>query len=162
MSRKKMVTFDSADYMKRLKRKKHTTEESIYAWMAKSSGMQVDTVKEWFRKGRLPSFELTFLDIFLCPEPKPVYTIEEKEEELPLVEMCEKAIVYEDGEVVEEVPIVQYEPGDWTAEEAQMCPYPRAMFFIKHAYDYDFTGDERVAYINCLAELVLKCEEVHR
>lgn len=156
-----MITFDSADYMKRLKRKKHTTEESIYAWIAKVSGKQVDTVKEWFRKGRLPSFELTWLDVFLCPEPKPVYTIEEKEEDLPLVEMCEKAIISVDGEVVEEVPVIQYKPGDWTAEERQMCPYPRAMFFIQHAYDYDFTGDERVAYINCLAELVLKCEEVH-
>ena len=161
MSRKKMITFDSADYMKRLKRKKHTTEESIYAWIAKISGVQVDTVKEWFRKGRLPSFERTWLDIFLCPEPKPVYTIEEKEEELPLVEMCEKAIISVGGEVVEEVPVIQYKPGDWIAEERQMCPYPRAMFFIQHAYDYDFTGDERVAYINCLAELVLKCEEVH-
>lgn len=160
MSRKKMITFDSADYMKRLKRKKHTTEESIYAWIAKVSGVQVDTVKEWFRKGRLPSFELTWLDIFLCPEPKPVYTIEEKEEELPLVEMCEKAIISVDGEVVEEVPIIQCEPGDWTVEERENCPFPKALFFIKHAYDYDFTGDERVAYLHNLAQVVLR-EEVY-
>ena len=155
MSRKKMVTFDSADYMKRLKRKKHTTEESIYAWIAKASGMQVDTVKEWFRKGRIPSFELTWLDIFLCPEPKPVYTIEEKEE-LPLVEMCEKAIVYEDGDEWD------LEPGDWTAEERENCPFPKALFFIQHAYDYDFTGDERVAYLNNLADILVQCEEVLR
>ena len=159
MSRKKMSTFDSADYMKRLKRKKHTTEESIYAWIAKASGMQVDTVKEWFRKGRIPSFELTWLDIFLCPEPKPVYTIEEKEE-LPLVEMCEKAIISVDGEVVEEVPVIQYKPGDWTAEERENCPFPKALFFIQHAYDYDFTGDERVAYLNNLADILVQCEEV--
>lgn len=149
-----MITFDSADYMKRLKRKKHTTEESIYAWIAKVSGMQVDTVKEWFRKGRIPSFELTWLDVFLCPEPRPVYTIEEKEEELPLVEMCEKAIVYEDGDVV------QLDPGDWTAEERENCPYPKALFFIKHAYDYDFTGDERCAYLHNLAVILVHCEEV--
>ena len=150
-----MITFDSADYMKRLKRKKHTTEESIYAWIAKVSGMQVDTVKEWFRKGRIPSFELTWLDVFLCPEPKPVYTIEEKEE-LPLVEMCEKAIIYEDEDAV------QLEPGDWTAEERENCPFPKALFFIKHAYDYDFTGDERVAYLNNLADILVQCEEVLR
>ena len=155
MSRKKMITFDSADYMKRLKRKKHTTEESIYAWIAKVSGMQVDTVKEWFRKGRIPSFELTWLDVFLCPEPKPVYTIEEKEE-LPLVEMCEKAIIYEDEDAV------QLEPGDWTAEERENCPFPKALFFIQHAYDYDFTGDERVAYLNNLADILVQCEEVLR
>lgn len=156
MSRKKMITFDSADYMKRLKRKKHTTEESIYAWIAKISGVQVDTVKEWFRKGRLPSFELTWLDIFLCPEPKPVYTIEEKEEELPLVEMCEKAIVYEDGDAVE------LDPGDWTAKERENGPFPKALFFIQHSYDYDFTGDERVAYLNNLADILIQCEEVLR
>ncbi len=167
MSRKKMITFDSDEYLSQVKKRMKQKEDVCFERMAKLTNMKEDTVRSWFRSGRIPEYEKSILDIYLETgrKMKKVLPAPKKEAELPLVEMCEKAIVSIGGEVVEEVPIVPVSQRDLqpfrTASEMQKCPYPRTMFFIQHAYDYDFTGDERCAYIQTLGMMLRQDAEVN-
>lgn len=172
MSRKKMSTFNSTDYMNRLKKKRHATEESVFAWIAKTTGMKTDTVKAWFRENRIPTCELMWLDVFLCPKPTPCYTIDKVEEELPLLEMCVEA----DGKRVEMSDELKKSFIEEVLNKDRLIPiesdlpsipvsesfFPKAQFFVDHAFDRfgDFTNEVRVAYLENLANILMNDQEV--
>ena len=145
MSRKKMITFDSDEYLSQMKRRMKQKEDVCFQRMASLTSMKEDTVRSWFRSGRIPEYEKSILDIYLETgrKMKKVLSAPKKEAEqmtfdelIPVLPPVEDAPVYH--------------------SEANVVEYPKAKYFIAHAYDYDFTGNERVAFIQALADVLNK------
>ena len=53
MSRAKMVSFDD-DFFKKIRKKNHRSTEETYENLARLCNRKVDTVKDWFIKGKMP------------------------------------------------------------------------------------------------------------
>ena len=151
MSRKKMITFDSDGYLSLFKRKMKQKEDVCFERMARLTNMKEDTVRSWFRSGRIPEYEKSILDIYLDTGRKTKKVLPEPKKEAEQMTFDE---LIPDLSPDKDVTVYHIEYKD------DKLRFPKTQFFIEHAYDYDFTGDERVAYIRTLAEVLNKEVEV--
>ena len=71
MSRKKMVTFNPDEMMKRVRAKIHRSHENCFTRIAHKTGKNVSTVRTWFKNGRMPAADLEVINDYLgTGEPK--------------------------------------------------------------------------------------------
>ncbi len=167
MSRKKMITFDSDDYLSQMKRRMKQKEDVCFQRMASLTSMKEDTVRSWFRSGRIPEYEKSILDIYLetgrkmkkvLPAPKKEESTPEKDiNQMTFDEFISQAdvSVQVGGIEVDNIPVYHI--------DANVIEYPKVKYFLEHAFDRfgDFTPEVRIAYIQCLA-LLLICDKEAR
>ena len=148
MSRKKMITFDSDEYLSQVKKRMKQKEDICFERMARLTGMKEDTVRSWFRSGRIPEYEKSILDIYIETGLKKGLPAPKKEaEQMTFDELIPQTITIEDK------PVFHI--------ETKTSDFPITDYFIKHAYDYDFTGNERCAYIQTLGMMLRQDVEVN-
>lgn len=71
MSRKKMVTFNPDEMMKKVRAKVHDTQAVCLTRIANKTGKNVSTVRTWFRQERIPAVCFEILNDWLgTDEPK--------------------------------------------------------------------------------------------
>lgn len=71
MSKKKMVTFDSDEMMKRVNAKVHGTQADCFKRIAKKTKVDVSTVHRWFKRKRISVNSLEAINYWLgTGEPK--------------------------------------------------------------------------------------------
>ena len=150
MSRKKMITFDSDEYLSQMKRRMKQKEDVCFQRMASLTRMKEDTVRSWFRSGRIPEYEKSILDIYL-------ETGRKMKKILPAPKKEAEQMTFE--ELIPELPPVEDKPVYHI--ETKKSDFPLTDYFIQHAYDYDFTGNERCAYIQTLGMMLRQDSEVH-
>lgn len=167
MSRKKMITFDSDEYLSQVKRRMKQKEDVCFERMAKLTNMKEDTVRSWFRLGRIPEYEKSILDIYLetgrkmkkvLPAPKKEEPAPEKDiNQMTFDEFISQAdvSVQVGGIEVDNIPVYHI--------DANVIEYPKAKYFIEHAFDRfgDLTPECRVAYLQCLAQILI-CDKEAR
>ncbi len=154
MSRKKMITFDSDEYLSQMKRRMKQKEEVCFQRMASLTSMKEDTVRSWFRSDRIPEYEKSILDIYL-------ETGRKMKKVLPAPKKEAEQMSFD--ELIPDLPPVEDKPVYHIDAEENVIEYPKAKYFIEHAFDHygDLSHEGRVAYLQCLAQILI-CDKEAR